>query len=710
MINESRERTNQWADFLKSRCRKQLLEIGREWPHLRSIYIDYGEVIRFARIIPGTTDGEAIGGELADEILDNPGKVIEDIQDAITNNNLIKKMDGKEIKKDAINIRFRGIGRKVLLRDLRADDVGKCIGVDGIVTRATEVRPRLIEAVFKCPAGHFTKKAQGPGKMAEPDGCGTDGCTFKKLDLIPKRSTFSNQQKLRIQENADGLHPGQQPQTMDVVILDDACDQLYPGDRATLNCIVRSAQRIVKGEKSTVFDLYLDLSSVEAEERDFEEVTISEEAEAKIKEIAKSGNALDMISASIAPSIYGYTEIKKGAALQMFGGVTAENADGSINRGDIHILLLGDPGSAKSKLIKYVSRQSPRGVFVSSVTSSGVGLTGMASRDEDGRWTIEAGALPLADGGIAAIDEIDKADPETLDSLLNIMEDGEVRITKAGQNRLLKARDSLICAGNPKDERFDTFGDTGIADQITLPAAFLSRFDLIFIMVDRPEAALDEARSRHVIKTRYIGECRTAGKLDRVTEAERKEVEPQIPAELLKQYIAYARRNVIPIMNPQVREYLTKHYVEIRGATNNPDSPSPATMRQQEALVRLAEAVAKIRLSPEVALKDAEAAIGIFDSCIRAIATDPHTKQVDWGRVPGQGVANSKKKLIERIRETIKNEMSGGPGGVSIDLVYAKLEPQGFTNKNEIKGVIDEMAKNGDLSQPRLSIEAYRVT
>jgi replicative DNA helicase Mcm len=551
--------------------------------------------------------------------------------------------------------------------------------------------------------------------MIEPDGCATDGCAYKKLELVPKRSTMTNQQKLNVQEHGEDLRPGQQPQAIDVIALDDECDKLYPGDRATLNCIVRMQQRVVKGEKTTVFDIYLDLSSVEIEQSDFEEVTINEEAEEKIKEIAQSGQALEIIAASIAPSIYGYTEIKKGAALQMFGGVTSTNSDGSQNRGEIHIAVLGDPGVAKSRLIKYIARQSPRGVFVSSVTSSGVGLTGAATRDEDGRWIIEAGALPLADKGVGAIDEIDKADPDTIDSLLNIMEDGEVRIAKAGQNRLLKARCSIIVAGNPKEERFDTYAAGGLADQINLPPAFLSRFDLIYLMVDQPDAALDAERSKHVIKTRYIGECKEAGKPDKLSAEEKADTEPAIPTILLKQYIAYAKRKIFPIMNEATRTYLTKHYVEVRskqggvqqGSAAN-TSIAPPTMRQQEALVRMAEASARMRLSPEVTLKDAERAVALFDQCLKDVATDPVTGKVDMGRI-GQGMAGGKLKLIHAIKDIIRAEDGGGLGGVSVELIISKLDEKGFKGEHEVEKLIEELHKKGDLMQPKSSVQKYKL-
>lgn len=669
------DKTGQWRDYLKQKCRKQLAELSRDYSHTRSLYIDYKDVERWGK------DGLA----MADEIVENPGKVMEDIYDAVIAYELVKPQDGKPPK--SINIRFTGLRKKITLRELRHDDVNRFVAVDVICIRSSEVRPRISEAVFRCPAGHFTPKSQKYGKFLEPDVCATDGCNFKRLELVPKRSKFINQQTLRVGDRNEGFRPGQQQQTIDAVVLDDICDTLFPGDRATLNGIIRSTQRIVKGEKSTIFDLYLELSSIEIEERDFAEVVITEESEQKIKEIAKSGNPLDQIAASIAPSIYGHHDIKQGIALQMFGGVSSTNSDGTVNRAEIHILIISDPGMAKTKLIKYAARISPRGIFVTAVSTSGPGLIGVTVRDEDGRWAIEAGALPLADKGVAAIDEIDKADKDLIANILGVMEDGEVRITKAGQYRILPARDSLILAGNPKYERFDKYAD--LVDQINLPPALLSRIDLFYIMVDSPDPAEDEKRSRHVLQNRYVAECRAAGKLDRVSEEEQTAIAPAIPQDLLRQYIAYAK-HIMPIMNPQVREHLTKHYLALRGLTQ-PNQASPATMRQQEALVRLAEASARMRLSPEVTLKDAEIAVTLFDNCMKAVATDPKTGQIDLGKV-GQGQSQQKINMLGAMREIIMANPK-----CSQALLLAKMSERSYKNEHSILAALNGAEQAGDI-------------
>ena len=283
------DKTGDWSRLLKSRYKKELGEISREYPHKRSLYIDYREIERFGKA----------GIAMADELLENPGKVLEDVGEAIKSGQLIRTKDGKEPK--GINIRFTNLPKKIAIRNIRSDDINTFVSAEGILRKTTEVRPRVVEAVFKCPAGHFTVRKQKYGKFIEPDGCATDGCAFKKLELLPKRSKFVDSQKLRIQESPEGLRGGEQPQTLDIDVTDDLSGKVSPGDRVIINGILRSMQRVVKGEKSTVFDIFLECNSIEIAEKEFEEVEIDEEAENEIIALSKDPMIYRMITHSVAP-------------------------------------------------------------------------------------------------------------------------------------------------------------------------------------------------------------------------------------------------------------------------------------------------------------------------------------------------------------------------------------------------------------------------
>ena len=309
-----------------------------------------------------------------------------------------------------------------------------------------------------------------------------------------------------MQESPEGLRGGEQPQTLDIDVTDDLSGMVAPGDRVVINGILRSMQRVVKGEKHTVFDIFLECNSIEIAEKEFEEVEIDEKAEDEIKKLSCDPMIYRMVTHSIAPTIYGNEDVKEAITLQLFGGIAKEMPDGTHLRGDIHVLLIGDPGIAKSQLLRYVVKCSPRAIYTSGQSSTSAGLTATAVKDEfgEGRWTLEAGALVLADMGIAAVDEMDKMQKEDRSALHEAMEQQSISVAKAGITATLKSRCALLGAANPKYGRFDMYGD--IADQINMPPSLLSRFDLIFIMTDQPEQKRDLAIAEHILKAHGVGE------------------------------------------------------------------------------------------------------------------------------------------------------------------------------------------------------------
>ena len=689
------DRASEWSRFLKSRYKKELGELGREYPHRRSLYIDYREIERFGKT----------GISLADELLENPGKVLDDIWDAISNNQLIRTKDGKDPKE--INVRFKNLPQRVGIRHIRSDDINRFITIEGIVRKTTEVRPRIVEAVFRCPAGHFTRKIQKYGKFIEPEGCGTDGCTFRKLDLIPKRSAFIDSQKLRVQESPEGLRGGEQPQTLDIDVTDDLAWMVAPGDRVVINGILRSMQRVVRGEKSTVFDIFLECNSIEIQEKEFEEVEIDEKAEEDIKNLSCDPLIYRKITHSMAPTIYGSENVKEAIALQLFGGIAKEMPDGSHLRGDIHVLLIGDPGIAKSQLLRYVVKLSPRAIYTSGQSSTSAGLTATAVKDEfgEGRWTLEAGALVLADMGVAAVDEMDKMQKEDRSALHEAMEQQSISVAKAGITATLKSRCALLGAANPKYGRFDQYGDIG--DQINMPPSLLSRFDLIFVMTDTPEQKLDLAIAEHILKTHGVGELiaqhaktPVPGVTDEYIEQQLTPVKPDIDPALFRKYVAFAKRSCFPILSSEAKEALVAYYLKLRGVAE-PSKPVPVTARQLEALVRLAEASARIRLSNSIDLDDAERVIRIVDACLRQIAYDARTGTFDIDKV-ATGISKEKRDLIRVIKDTIR-ELGGEGRRASIDQVIETVSGRGFA-KDKVRDGIDMLLRNGEAMEPKNGI------
>ena len=679
----------EWTRFLKKQYRRELAELSREYPHSRSLTIDYRTILN---------------NRLAFELLRSPGKVIGDIRDAIIQNKLIKLKDGED--PEHINIRFTNLPQRTDVRDIRAEQINTLVAIEGIIRKTTEVRPRIVSAVFRCrTCGKLTDPvAQGYGRFDEPDFC--PNCERKtRLDLVMNRCRFVDTQKIRVQESPEGLRGGEQPQTLDVDVTDDLTGLVAPGDRVVVNGILRSVQRINYGQKSTLFDIYLECNSIEIAEKEFEEIAITEEDEAEIKALARDPMIYKKIIRSIAPTIYGTDDVKEAIALQLFGGIPKEMPDGSRLRGDIHVLLVGDPGIAKSQILRYVVKLSPRGIYTSGKSSTSAGLTATAVKDEfgDGRWTLEAGALVLADMGIAAVDEMDKMAKEDRSALHEAMEQQSISVAKAGITATLKSRCALLGAANPKLGRFDQF--VPIAEQINMPPSLLSRFDLIFVMTDQPEAERDEAIASHIIKTHRVGELIKQHKYSPLPGVDEEYIQralapvtPDIEPSLLRKYIAYAKRTCFPILSDGAQEALISYYMRLRSlATGN--KPVPVTARQLEALVRLAEASARMRLSNTIDTEDTDRILRIVDACLRQVAYDAESGSFDIDKLV-TGVTKSQRDIIRSVKETIRN-LSGESGGqAKIDEVIDVLVQQGFS-RDRIEYAIEQLKRGGEVLEPR---------
>ena len=696
------DRAEEWGGFLKKKYKSALNKISREYPSTRSLSIEYDVLEKYGKT----------GIILADDLLEHPGKTLGDIKDAIRAANLIagKDVEGRDITEDIIkglNIRFIHLPRKTSIRDIRSEHINKFISIDGIVRRVTEVRPRLVIGAFRCANGHITRKVQDYGMYSEPDMCGNAECTQKKLELVQSLSTFIDSQKLRIQETPEGLRGGEQPQTIDIDCVDDICGTVAPGDRIIINGILRSVQRIQNGQKSTVFDLYIECNSIEISIKEFEEVDISEEDEAVIKDLATDPAIYGKIARSIAPTIYGNDEVKEAIALQLFGGIAKEMPDGSALRGDIHVLLVGDPGIAKSQLLRYVIKLAPRGVYTSGKSASSAGLTAAAVKDdmEGGRWTLEAGALVLADKGIAAVDEMDKMQKEDRSSLHEAMEQQSISVAKAGINATLRTRCSLLGAANPKLGRFDEY--MNISEQINMPPSLLSRFDLIFIMKDQPDETRDMHIANHILQSHSAGEeimrhqkYPIPGADEEYFKEKLKAVTAEIDAGMLRKYLAYAKRTCFPIITPEARAALVEYYRKLRSvAYESNDKPVPVTARQLEALVRLAEASARVRLADEISMEDAARVIKIVDTCLRQVAYDPKTGNLEIDKIAAS-TTKAGRPLRRDLKEAVKRLSDPETRSAKLDDVYQMLEKQNYSTQ-EVERMIDQMRASGEILLPK---------
>jgi len=664
VTDEPPTRSETWKLILTRNCKKQLAQLRREYPHTKSLFIPYSEVVKFG----------SIGLELSDEILESPGKAIEDIKDSITQNKLIET-DKHEGAKD-INPRFINLPRKTSIKNLREKHIGTLLAIEVQVKRVSDILPRCIEGVFRCPAGHFTYKKQGYNTFVVPDRCSTDSCTFKKLEFVEKRSEKIDTQRILVQEIPDNAHGGEQPKTMSAEFMGELCGTVFPGDRVVINAILRSYQVTKAGQLSPVFRTYLDVNNVEIFEREYEEVEITEEEEHIIKALAKDKDILNKIARSIAPTVYGMEPFKRALALSLFGGKQAHNQYGETKRMDIHVLGCGDPAIAKSKIARYACKIAPRSVITTGMSSTEAGLTVTVTRDDDGRFVADAGSMVLADLGVHYIEELgDLAKPKRA-ILHEAMEEQTSSYAKAGLVGSYNTRCASWATMNPgKGGKFDRYED--LASQVGIEAPLLSRFDFICLMCDDPSPIHDAGVADAILDDDEV----------RDNVPVRNDI---IPADILRKYVATSKKKGNPIFSPEAKKILKDYYLKIRNSAKE-GAPTPITARTMDTLKRVCIALANIRLSDIIIIRDAESAVNIVDDNLKDVCTDPKTGQRDVGRI-GQGTSQEKLNRIGTMMEIIRDNPK-----ISKALLLAKMSERSYTNERAILDDLKRAYEDGEI-------------
>ncbi|MCX6668374.1 MAG: minichromosome maintenance protein MCM [Methanothrix sp.] len=679
-----------WEEFLRSRYWDDLLELADSYPDERSLMVKFPDLDRY-------------DPEFAEELLESPEPNLEAAQKALLEIDL--PMD---VYLDKAHVRITELPRHYKTCDLRSDHIGKLIAIEGLVRTATEVRPKIVSAAFQCQRCGYTFFKEQTGTKFEDQSlkCQNQACDrggpFK---LLLHQSKFVDAQKIRVQESPEDLRGGAQPQTIDVELEDDLAGKIFPGDRVVVNGVLKSYQRSTpQAGKSTYFDLFHKGLSVEMEDQEFEEIEIAPEDERLILEMSRDPEIYEQVKKSIAPSIFGYDDVKEALGLQLVSGFEKKLPDGARIRGDIHILLVGDPGIAKSQLLRYMTKISPRGIYTSGKSTTSAGLTATAVKDElgDGRWTIEAGALVLADKGIAAVDELDKMDNEDKSALHEAMEQQTISVAKAGVMATLKSRCSLLAAANPKLGRFDKYEP--IAPQINLTPALMSRFDLIFVLTDDPDTKRDSQIAEHILKSNFAGELATQIAWNPQISQEDVDnamtvIKPAIDPELLRKYVAYARKSIFPTLTDEAKEYFMKYYVGLRTQGQDSNKPVPVTARQLEGLIRLGEASARLRLSDKVTLVDAQRVVKILEACLRKVGVDPETGFLD-ADIIASGTSKSTRDRTKSIKEIVKEVSREHQGLAPLDAVLNMAEEAGM-NRAKAEEIIERLRRDGELIEQR---------
>jgi replicative DNA helicase Mcm len=620
---------------------------------------------------------------LAEELLEQPDDYLKHARNAAYAQLQIEDPEYAE-KTETVDVLITRLLEVAPLRKLGSNHIGKLVMVEGIVVRSTPVRPMVMQAVFKCKrCGTITPVNQTGQFLRAPFECSDPSCRGKgPFEFIQEESKFIDSQDLRAQERPEDLPPGQLPRTLHIKLVgDEIVDVARPGDHVSVVGIVRvfAPSRPGVGKLRT-FVLFLDANSVEVLGKEPEIVLPSPEEEEKILELAKDPWIHRKIVNSIAPSIYGYDHIKEAIMYLLFSGVPKTLPDITI-RGELNALLIGDPGTAKSQLLQYVSRVAPRGLYTSGRGTTAAGLTAAVIRERGGGMTLEAGALVLADKGIACIDEMDKMRPEDRVAIHEAMEQHTVSVAKGGIVATLNARTAILAAANPALGRYEPHRT--VAENISLPVTILSRFDLIFVLRDVPNKETDSKMSEHILEIHRKGLS---------------PVEPPIPLELLRKYISYAK-GIKPALTQEALKRLNDFYLAMRSASEAEGSPVAITARQLESLVRVAEARARAALRKEVLAEDAEASIAIMNKSLGEVGIDMSSFKIDID-ILMTGKPKSVRDKLQIVLSTLM-EMEKETGIVEKIALLNELETRFQISRGEAERLIGQLLREGTIYEPR---------
>eukprot|EP01059_Diplonema_ambulator_P000932 TRINITY_DN10722_c0_g1_i1.p1 TRINITY_DN10722_c0_g1~~TRINITY_DN10722_c0_g1_i1.p1 ORF type:complete len:898 (+),score=230.69 TRINITY_DN10722_c0_g1_i1:1815-4508(+) len=570
-----------------------------------SLIVDFQELSRFKYGLA------VLSGEVPSVIL----KVF----DEVASRELFRAFPAYSKVFTTIHVRLVNLPTSDAIRELRAIHMNMLTMVHGVVTRRSLVYPQLKAVKFDCLScgytiGPLAQNGSQEAKIKQCPSCQRPG----PFRLNSSQTHYRNYQTVILQETPGTVPPGRLPRWIEVILVDDLVDIARPGDEIQVTGIYRNHFDPLLNHKQgfPVFTTVLEANAVRRRVDDLQE-SMTEDEKKEIKRLSQHPNIVDKIIASICPSIHGNEMVKAGIACSLFGGVRKEAKGGHKLRGDINVLLVGDPGCAKSQFLKYVEKTSPRSVFTTGKGSTAVGLTAAVHKDSmTGEWTLEGGAMVIADQGHCLIDEFDKMSDQDRTSIHEAMEQQTISIAKAGIVTSLQARCSIVAAANPIMGHYDS--TVTFENQVNLTQPILSRFDLLFAIRDTVDPIKDTQLARFVLNSHMRSHPLGDGTnlLDGVPEV-KEDMDPAspnpLPQKVLQEYILYARTHVSPKLEQVDLDRLVKFYVDLRDdSAMKHESGVKIVVRHLESVVRLATSFAKMRLSSYVREDDVSRAIALF--------------------------------------------------------------------------------------------------